>query len=272
MTRPRRATASVLLITCEHGGAKIPRPYQPLFRGAAAQLATHEGYDIGALKVAKLLARDLGSPLRFSDVSRLLIDLNRSTHHPKVFSERTRALPMAERQAIIAAYYAPYRQDVEQWIAAQVKSGKRVVHLSIHSFTPVLGGETRRAEIGLLYDPARASEKSFVRDLYQQLSQALAASPTKVMASWRLRRNYPYQGRADGFVSHLRRRFTVGSYVGVEIEMNQALVGKAAGVRAMSRLFVAALRRKGLNARTAGDRSRQSHTAKRAQLSGSKLA
>ena len=42
--------------------------------------------------------------------------------------------------------------------------------------------------------------------------------------SLRIRRNYPYLGKADGFVTHLRRRFKSEDYIGIELEMNQALV------------------------------------------------
>jgi len=62
-----------LVLTCEHGGNRVPAAYRALFEGAEALLATHAGYDIGALKdransdeiEAKLdmnyaLARDLG--------------------------------------------------------------------------------------------------------------------------------------------------------------------------------------------------------------------
>jgi predicted N-formylglutamate amidohydrolase len=39
----------------------------------------------------------------------------------------------------------------------------------------------------------------------------------------RVRRNYPYKGVADGLPTWLRHRFVDASYVGVELEINQAL-------------------------------------------------
>jgi hypothetical protein len=33
--------------------------------------------------------------------------------------------------------------------------------------------------------------------------------------------NYPYQGKADGFTTTLRRKWPADSYVGIEIEVNQ---------------------------------------------------
>jgi len=45
------------LITCEHGGNRIPARYRPLFACHGALLASHRGYDPGALA----LARDFAS-------------------------------------------------------------------------------------------------------------------------------------------------------------------------------------------------------------------
>jgi hypothetical protein len=45
-----------------------------------------------------------------------------------------------------------------------------------------------------------------------------------------VRRNYPYAGKGDGLTAHLRRRFPPGAYVGIELEVNQAIV-RAAGRR-----------------------------------------
>jgi hypothetical protein len=41
----------------------------------------------------------------------------------------------------------------------------------------------------------------------------------------RVRRNYPYRGQADGLPTWLRRKFPDRAYVGLEFELNQALVG-----------------------------------------------
>jgi hypothetical protein len=37
-----------LLVSCEHGGNRVPARYVALFEGAADVLATHRGYDLGA--------------------------------------------------------------------------------------------------------------------------------------------------------------------------------------------------------------------------------
>jgi predicted N-formylglutamate amidohydrolase len=204
------------VITCEHGGNRIPAPYRRLFRGRRALLATHRGYDPGALAMARALAREFAAPLVSSTVSRLLVDLNRSVSQRSVFSEATRAAPAELRAAILDRHYRPYRERVERLVARSVARGRRVIHVSSHSFTPELDGEVRNADVGLLYDPARRTE----RVLCAHWKEALAARAPAL----RVRRNYPYTGKSDGLTSYLRRRFPQARYVGIELEMNQAIV------------------------------------------------
>ena len=229
------ARRSLVVVTCEHGGNRIPAPYQPLFARAGALLATHRGYDAGALHMARALASAFDTPLFTSTVTRLLVDLNRSIGHRNLHSDATRHLPLAARERILAQYYLPYRQQVETRVARAIASGMRVVHISSHSFTPVLDGTVRKADVGLLYDPARAGELA--------LGKSWSAALGRRIAPMRVRRNYPYHGWNDGLTSHLRRRFAPTRYVGIELEINQKHVG--AGNRlpvALCRAVVASLR------------------------------
>ncbi len=172
--------------------------------------------------MARDMARAFGAPLVTSTVSRLLVDLNRSIGHPRLFSEAPRGAPAELRAAIVERYYRPYRSRVERLVAGFVSAGRRVIHLSSHSFTPELDGEVRQADVGLLYHPGRRPESD--------LCALWKASLADLAPGVRVRRNYPYAGKADGVTSYLRRRFPPASYVGVELEVNQAIV-LAAGRR-----------------------------------------
>lgn len=205
-----------IVVTCEHGGNRIPPRYRALFAGHEALLKTHRGYDPGALALARELAQRLGAPCFVSTTSRLLIDLNRSLRHPKLYSEATRNAPLAVRHEIRDAYYLPYRADVEAHVADAVARGVRVLHVSSHSFTPALDGVVRNADLGLLYDPRRSSETGLCRRWQDALEARLPGL--------KVRRNYPYAGRSDGFTAYLRRRFEAGDYLGVELEINQQRV------------------------------------------------
>jgi len=207
-----------VLITCEHGGNRIPPRYRPLFAGFEALLQSHRGHDPSALALARALSRALSAPLFVSTTSRLLIDLNRSIGHPSLYSEATRSAPLTVRREILEKYYLPYRNKVEAAIAAAIARGNRVIHLSSHSFTPELDGAVRNADIGLLYDPARSGELELCRRWQTHLKAQAPGLKT--------RRNYPYAGKSDGFTAYLRRRFPADAYIGIELEINQKHVYK----------------------------------------------
>lgn len=223
-----------LLITCEHGGNQIPPRYRRLFRGHEGLLQTHRGYDPGGLTMAKDLAEAFKATLFVATVSRLLIDLNRSIGHPKLYSEATRPAPAGVRREILEAHYLPYRSQVEAHIASEIARGQRVIHISSHSFTPVLDGEVRNADIGLLYDPSRAAEA--------KLCQGWQAALKAITPETRVRRNYPYTGKSDGFTAHLRRQFAERAYAGIELEVNQQQVLPGGhGWRRLRKAIIAAL-------------------------------
>lgn len=202
-----------LLITCEHGGNLIPREYRHLFRTHHGHLASHRGYDLGALRFARQLARATGAPLLVATNSRLLVDLNRSPHNPAVFSTRTRALPRAERRALLERYHRPHWERVRCEVERLGRRGRPVLHVAVHSFTPVLGPVPRDFELGLLYDSGRSRERALAREWQLRLR---AADP-----ALRVRRNAPYRGGSDGLTTSLRRRYRPGRYLGTELELNQ---------------------------------------------------
>ena len=207
------ASATRLVVSCEHGGNRIPRPYRDLFRGCDSMLASHRGYDAGAATLAAEMARTFGAPAFIATVSRLLIDLNRSVGRAQLYSSAVPSQPRALREEILKDYYWPYRTRVETHVAEVIERGGRVIHVSSHSFTPELNGHVRTADIGLLYDPSRLSEAA----LCERWKQALAVH----LPQLRVRFNYPYKGKSDGLASHLRRRFAMPQYIGIELEMNQ---------------------------------------------------
>jgi predicted N-formylglutamate amidohydrolase len=202
-----------LLFSCEHGGNRVPLEYAELFVADQEILSTHRGYDIGIAPFARRLAEAFDVPLSLAEVTRLLVELNRSPGHPALFSGFSRELPKKERCRLLERYYYPYRQEVTERIEGIIADGRAVCHISLHSFTPELNGEVRKTDIGLLYDPHRVLEKRFC-SLWQNV---LKGGQEGV----RVRRNYPYRGTADAFVTTLRRRFPASAYLGMELEVNQ---------------------------------------------------
>lgn len=198
-----------LVLTCEHGGNVIPQKHQHLFHKKTV-LQSHRGYDLGSLDVFHHL-KPLADASKFSEISRLLIELNRSLYHKNLFSEYSKTLSKIEKELLISDYYLVYRNEVESTIRKFIEAKQTVLHLSVHSFTPYLNGE-RQCNIGLLYDSRKAEEKEFCKQFKKEL--------LKKDNTLKVRFNYPYLGKADGFTTYLRKQFTK-HYLGIELEINQ---------------------------------------------------
>ena len=186
-------------MSCEHGGNRVPG-YTRFF--SKAFLDTHRGYDPGALEVARDFVRATGAPLFHSTVSRLLVELNRPLGHPQIFYL---PLPEAEREKLLRRYYLPYWHAIETAIRKA-----RVLHLSVHSFTPRFRGVTRKTDIGLLFDPQRATEAALCRAWRKALGTEFV-----------VRENDPYAGVHPSVVQSMREKFSPRRYVGIQIELNQ---------------------------------------------------
>lgn len=224
-----------VVITCEHAGREVPQEFRHLFRGAAKELRSHRGYDPGAMGVALHLAGRLAAPLHFTSVTRLLIEANRSVGHAEHFSEYSRGLTPSEQQAILEKYYQPHRNSVVGTIEHATRSGHRVLHLSVHSFTDVWNGVAREMDIGLLFDPSRESERMMCKGWQEHLESA--------DGGLRTRHNEPYLGIDDGLTTALRQRFGDAMYAGVEVEIRQGLIARTRGQRVMGELLTETLRR-----------------------------
>ena len=206
---------TILFISCEHAVNTVPASHQLLFQHHEPLLQTHRAIDFGAMDIAIHLSQTLHCDYTSATVTRLLIDCNRSLTHPHCFSQFTKQLSSVEKQRLIKEYYQPYRQHTEALIKSHIDHGYQVLHLSSHSFTPVFNGTTRNASIGLLYDTKRHGEKEVAREWHGILSQ---------QTNYRVRMNYPYHGSSDGFTSYLRKQYPEKNYLGIELEVNQALV------------------------------------------------
>lgn len=95
-----------------------------------------------------------------------------------------------------------------------MRGGRTMIHVGVHSFVPVLHGQRRKTEIGLLFDPARTAEAEFCwrvkRSLKKELDRAVHF-------------NLPYRGTGNGLVTELRKEFSK-QYLGIELEINQRLL------------------------------------------------
>jgi predicted N-formylglutamate amidohydrolase len=212
-----------VVVTAEHASLKIPDRSRGLGLSLREQ-ESHIAWDEGSKSLAREIARQLSAPLVEGAVSRLVIDLNRSLHHRRVIPAIAFGVPVPGNEALTAEeqarrielYYEPFRSTALTEISKGVRSTGRCVHISVHTFTPRLNGVVRPLDVAVLYDPRRKREA--------ELGESLAARFSG--AGFRVRRNFPFRGVADGHTTGLRRKFSDKAYAGVEIEVNQSLLGK----------------------------------------------
>ena len=220
--------APALMITCEHASNALPDFVLRAFRDSNGipddVLASHRGYDIGAYKIFSILVKRLKPDFHSaSKFSRLVVDMNRSSTSKSFYSEYTSSLPNTVKARMLSLW-EKYREKIESFVAGKIPEKQRkaakeaplkVIHLGIHSFTPVLNGVERDADVGILYDPSRPAEAQIAENLIKSI---------KERAPWlKIRKNYPYLGKSDGLTTTLRQKFGP-SYAGIEIEINQKLL------------------------------------------------
>ena len=208
------------IISCEHAGNRVPEDYSSLFEGAGEILNSHRGWDPGSLELAQILSEKTEAKLFSYPFTRLFIELNRSIGHPKLFSEFTRSLSKPDKQEIIEKFYRPHRDSIAEAIQKNASQSRPSVHISVHTFTPVLEGKERNFEIGLLYDPKRNRERT--------VCQTWKSNLNEILPDFRVRMNQPYKGASDGFTTSLRKIFDEKMYLGIELEVNQKLFFESA--------------------------------------------
>ena len=219
--------APALMITCEHASNALPDFVLRAFRDGNGipddVLTSHRGYDIGAYNIFSILVKRLKPDFHCSSrFSRLVVDMNRSSTSKSFYSEYTAGLPSMVK-AHMLTLWEKYREKIESFVAGIIPAKERkldkgvlkVVHLGIHSFTPVLNRVERDADVGILYDPSRPAEAKIAATLIKSIHER---------APWlKIRKNYPYLGKSDGLTTTLRQKFGP-AYAGIEIEINQRLL------------------------------------------------
>jgi len=164
--------AGPFVIVCDHASNTIPEEYESFGFGDAA-LETHIAWDPGALAVARRLSEGLDAPLFWPDVSRLVIDCNRS---PDVSSlivtasegqsvEANRAVSGAERSRRLERIHTPYHDAIDSCLARRLATGLPTALIAVHSFTPVYFGNARPWQVGIVFDADRRMADLLIRGL-----------------------------------------------------------------------------------------------------------
>ncbi len=236
-----------VLISCEVGGDRVPAALMAATRSsplaatvlpapspsagtsmgtkkvAPGQLPEFLPSDAAAGYVARKMSERLSAPLIANEYSRELIDVTRSLHHRQLFSSLTRSWPVADRQRLIDQIHAPYRERIQNAVAALFRRYPYVIHLSVTTFALRQKGQHRRADVGLLYDPGEQDEVDFCLDWIDEMYEQVPML--------RVRRNYPGRGTTDSITKAMRSEFAGSSYIGIEVQFNRAWVGRSLVVR-----------------------------------------
>ena len=207
------------LVTCEHGGNRIPAPCRRLFRGQRALLDSHRGYDPGALVMAKALAAALRGAARE-------LDRQPSGHRPQSLDRPSAALVGGDaRRAARAANErssngttGPIARKSSASVAAI--GGARPARRSTSRRTASRRCWTARCDAptwDCCTTPRRRGEAALCARWKASLAAHRAAAPrTPQLSLCRQRRRTDFGTCAAPF----RAR----AYVGIELEVNQEIV------------------------------------------------
>ncbi len=142
------------MILCDHASNHIPAELDDLGL-AAAELARHIAWDIGAAGVTAALSEIFDAPAVLSPVSRLVIDCNRHLDAADLIPEHSddtvipgnRDLTASSRALRIEHWFHPYHAAAEAILDERTTRGTDSIVLSIHSMTDNLAGSRRPWQI-----------------------------------------------------------------------------------------------------------------------------
>ena len=213
VVRNPESTVPILLV-CDHASRRFPRALGTMGLDPFARRC-HLALDIGAGPLTDELATRLGATAVLCGYSRLIVDCNRQLMDPGAFLEYgdgvivpgNKNLHKDEKAQRADAIYWPYHNAIEAQIERLRGQGVDPVFVSIHSFTPVMNGESRTWEMGILWDQDRVTSEIFVNDLRA--------------AGYLVGDNEPYSGKApqDFTIDHHAEPIGL-PHVGVEIRQD----------------------------------------------------
>ncbi len=151
-------TSPVLLLG-DHAGGAIPARLASLGLGASDR-HRHIALDIGVAGLGRELARRLDATFIRQRYSRLVVDCNRDPREPGsivvqsdgAFIAGNRALGAAQRRRRVREIFRPYHNRIAAELDARSAQSRRTILVSLHSFTPELGGTTRPWRFGVLHN------------------------------------------------------------------------------------------------------------------------
>ena len=203
-----------VLLVCDHASNRFPRSLGTMGLDYLDRVS-HIALDIGANAVAEALADNLGVTAVLCQYSRLIVDCNRELTDDSAFLECSDGVDVPgnhdlqrnEKERRASEIYWPYHNAIKNQIVRIKKHGIDPVVISIHSFTPVMNGNDREWEIGVLWDKDSVTAEIFLTRL--------------VESGYLVGDNKPYSGKdPEDFTIDFHAESTGLPHVGIEICQN----------------------------------------------------
>jgi len=211
-----------ILLVCDHASCRIPKSLGDMGLDPFARRC-HLAVDIGAGPLTEKLAASLGVTAVLAQYSRLVMDCNRQLMDPSAFLQfgdgilvpGNRNLHQAEKDLRANVLYWPYHEAVDKQVQRLRSAGPAPAFIAIHSFTPVMNGEARPWEMGVLWDTDTRLRDIFLEDF--------------TAAGYVVGDNEPYSGKApqDFTIDHHAEEIGL-PHIGIEIR--QDLIDDEKGV------------------------------------------
>jgi len=223
-----------ILLLCDHASCRIPASLGDMGLDPPARRC-HLAVDIGAGTLTRHLAASLSATAVLCEYSRLVIDCNRQLLDPGAFLEYgdgivipgNRNLRAEQKTQRADSIYWPYHETVGEEIKRLQSYGTPPAVLAIHSFTPVLNGESRPWQMGILWDTDKRLADVFMKQLGE--------------AGFLVGDNEPYSGKApQDFTIDYHAEANGLPHVGIEIR--QDLIDDEAGVAEIAEILMGIIR------------------------------
>ncbi len=203
-----------VLLVCDHASNRFPRSLGTMGLDYLNRVS-HIALDIGANAIAEALADNLGATAVLCQYSRLIVDCNRNLIDDSAFLKYSDGvdvpgnhnLQSSEKEKRVSEIYWPYHNAIKDQIVRLKKHDIDPVVISIHSFTPVINGNDRKWEMGVLWDKDPVTAEIFLTRL--------------VEAGYLVGDNKPYSGKdPEDFTIDYHAESTGLPHVGIEICQN----------------------------------------------------
>ena len=218
-----------VLLVCDHASCRFPESLGDMGLDPFARRC-HLAVDIGAGPLTERLAKSLSVTAVLAQYSRLVMDCNRQLMDPSAYLEYgdgilvpgNRNLHQADKDLRASILYWPYHDALDKQVQRLSKLGPAPAFIAIHSFTPVMNGEARPWQMGVLWDTDMRLRNIFLEGFRE--------------AGYFVGDNEPYSGKApqDFTIDHHAEEIGL-PHIGIEIR--QDLIDDDEGVEKIARLM-----------------------------------